>query len=70
MCKLTVDYSSFWTIIRSVERQKGLIAMKKNSNKTIMQKIHDFIEDGAQALTAAYDACHNDYIFAKKFDNR
>ena len=70
MCKLTVDYLLFWTIIRTVERQKGLIAMKNNSKKTVMQKIYNFFEDGAQALVEAYDACHNDYIFDKKFNNQ
>ena len=44
--------------------------MKNNSKKTVMQKIYNFFEDGAHALVEAYDACHNDYIFDKKFNNQ
>ena len=70
LCNLTVDHLLFLAIIRIVERQKGITAMKNNSKKSIMQKIYNFFEDGAHALTEAYDACHNDYIFAKKFNNQ
>ena len=70
MCNLTVDHLLFWAIIRMVERQKGLIAMKNNNRKSLMQKIYIFFEDGAHALTEAYDACHNDYIKKKKFINQ